>query len=326
MGRLCKDNVLCHVDQDGYLLCGKEHCPLHRSMITGTSCTVPSIVFAKGKSGDRIPMQITVAPIRSADGKIIGCVQTFKDISTLLSDLEEARRIQSLSLEHDLPDDPRIQFSTSYTPHDMIGGDYFAIRRLNADQYGFLLADVSGHGVSAALHTMHLSSLWTRHYALLTNPTKFAKTINRELRRVVKDESFASAICGVIDAKARSLRLASAGGPPILVFHDSGEMAELKSTGVPFGIVEDASYEELTAQFENGDCLLMFSDGAFEIHNAQAKMLGVEGLIQILKRHGYPATAFQKDFFKSIGEELLKYSNAIRLVDDLTFIEVKFSA
>jgi serine phosphatase RsbU (regulator of sigma subunit) len=42
---------------------------------------------------------------------------------------------------------------------------------------------------------------------------------------------------------------------------------------VPFGIMEDASYEELAAQFEYGDCLLMFSDGAFEIHNAQAKML-----------------------------------------------------
>jgi serine phosphatase RsbU (regulator of sigma subunit) len=271
-------------------------------------------------------MQVTVAPIRSADGEVIGCVQTFKDVSTLLSDLEGARRIQSLSLEHDMPDDPRIRFSTSYTPHDMVGGDYFAIRRLNEDQYGFLLADVMGHGVSAALHTMLLSSLWTRHNASLTNPIEFADTMNRELRRVVKDESFASAICGVIDAKARILRLVSAGGPPIIVFHDSGEVQELESTGVPFGIMEDSSYEELTARIENRDCLLMFSDGAFEVHNAQQEMLGVEGLIQILKKHGYPETGFQKKFFKSIGEELLKYSNTIRLNDDMTFIEVRFSA
>ena len=92
-------------------------------------------------------------------------------------------------------------------PHDIVGGDFYAIRQLDADHYGFLLADVMGHGVAAALHTMHLSSLVGAGIAVcLAEPAEFAATVNNELAKVVKDESFATAICGVIDAEQRTLR------------------------------------------------------------------------------------------------------------------------
>jgi phosphoserine phosphatase RsbU/P len=163
LGKRCLDNVLCHEDKDGRRLCGEEHCPLHRSMVTGTSSTCPLIVFAQGKDGMRIPMQVTVAPIHDDSGTVVGGVETFRDMSSVLSDLLRAKQIQTLSLEHDLPVDGRIQFTTSYTPHDIVGGDFYAIRQLNTDEYGIWLADVMGHGVAAALHTMHLSNLWIRH-------------------------------------------------------------------------------------------------------------------------------------------------------------------
>jgi serine phosphatase RsbU (regulator of sigma subunit) len=291
-------------------------------MVTGTTSTYPVIMFAKGKRGERIPLQATVAPIRNPAGDVIGGVETFRDMSDVLADLERARRIQAISLEHDLPDDPRIQFATFYMPHDFVGGDFFAIRKLDADRYGILLADVMGHGVAAALHTMHLNSLWTRHHPLVINPADFAGAVNRELGEVVKYQSFATAICGVIDAKERTLRLTTAGGPPILIMRASGAVDELGSSGLPLGMLEDTPYDEVTVHFDQGDCLLLFSDGAFEIHDAQGQMLGVEGLIRILRSQGYPESGIQ---MKSIEEELLRYSNALRLEDDVTFIEVRFS-
>jgi sigma-B regulation protein RsbU (phosphoserine phosphatase) len=324
IGRRCLDDVLSHVDKDGRLLCGKEHCPLHRSMVTSCGSTLPIMVFAKSKSGKRVPMQVATAPIRDAEGRTIGGVETFRDMSEMLVDLERAKTIQALSLEHDLPGDPRIRFWTFYNPNDIVGGDYFAIKKLDGDQYGFLLADLTGHGISAALYTMHLNSLWIRHGELLVSPAEFASTINTELRRVVKDESFAAAVCGVIDAKARTLRMASSGGPPILVFRADGEVATLEAQGVPFGIIGDAAYAEVRAEFQVGDCLLMFTDGAYEIHDAREKMLDVDGLVAILRQHGYPAARFE-DIAKAVEEDLLKYSNAIRLVDDVTFIEARFT-
>ena len=321
VGRRCLDGVLCHIDKDGHQLCGEEFCPLHRSMVTGSQSTVGLIVYAQSKSGGRIPMEVTVSPIRDAAGEIIGGVETFRDVSQTLADLNRAKRIQALSLETNLPKDLRVSFSTHYVPHDIVGGDFYALRQLDADHYGFLLADVMGHGVAAALHTMHLSSVWERHGHLLADPVKFAQTVNAELARVVKGESFATALCGVINADRRTLRSVSAGGPPALVFRRNGRVDQLESSGFPFGMMEDADFEEIEARFDVGDVLLLFTDGAVEIQNAAGEQLGFEGLEGILRQAGYPANGLQ---ISAIEKQLLLYSNNIRLNDDLTFIDIRF--
>ena len=248
-------------------------------------------------------------------------VETFRDVSALLADLERAKKIQALSLETNLPADPRVRFSTYYAPHDFVGGDFFAIEPLDADHYGFLLADVMGHGVAAALHTMHLSSLWNRHSSLLIEPAVFARALNNDLEKVVKGESFATAVCGVLDARRRTLRTVSAGGPPCLAIRADGAIETLDASGLPLGMMEDPDYDEMEAQFNVGDCLLFFSDGAVEIHNAQEKLLGTDGLVRILKETGYPARGLQ---MKAIEKQLLMYSNDIRLPDDVTLIEARF--
>lgn len=321
VGRRCLDEILCHIDKDGRRLCGEEFCPLYRSMVTGSTSTVGMIVFAQGKSGNRIPMQVSVAPIRNPAGEIVGGVETFRDVSSMLADLERAKRIQALSLETASFEDPRVRFSTHYAPHDLVGGDFYAIQQLDADHYGFLLADVMGHGVAAALHTMHLSSLWNRHVRLLADPVAFARTVNRELAEVVKGESFATALCGTIDAGQRTLRAVSAGGPPGLAMRADGSVEEVGAPGLPLGMIDDADYEELRARFAQGDCLLVFSDGAVEVCDAQGRILGAEGLAGVLRDFGYPAREFQIGL---VEERLLQYSNDLRLTDDLTFIEVRF--
>lgn len=320
VGHRCLDNILCHVDKDGHLLCGREFCPLHRSMVTGRISTYPVIMFARGKGGERIPLQATVAPIRNPAGNVIGGVETFRDVSDVLADLKRAQRIQATSLEPDLPADPRIRFATLYLPHDFVGGDFYGIRRLDPDRYGILLADVMGHGIAAALHTMYLSSLWHRHHPLLRNPADFARALNKDLAAVVKGGSFASGLCGVIDVRERTVRLTTAGGPPVLILRSGGAVDVLESSGLPFGILDDSPYDEVTGRLGDGDCLLCFSDGAVEINDTRDEMLGVEGLVRILKGLGYPGPGTN---LAAVEKELLRYSNAIRLDDDVTLIEVR---
>jgi sigma-B regulation protein RsbU (phosphoserine phosphatase) len=324
VGRQCFDDVLCHVDKDGHRLCGEEYCPLHRAMITGTGSKDSLLVYAQGKDGRRIPMRVSVAPIRNAAGEVIGGVETFQDASIMVHDLERAKAIQRLALQHDLPRDDRIGFTTHYIPHGIVGGDYYAIAKLDADRYGLMLADVMGHGVAAALYTMHLSSLWDRYHGLLKNPAEFAGKVNHDLVEVVKtDESFATAVCGLVDLENRVFRFAGAGGPQVLLMHDDGTYQCLESAGLPLAIAADVSYEETSVPVRRGDRLLLFSDGAVEIGNAAGEMLGIEGLIGILTSQGYPEAGIQMD---AVEEELLKYSNSIRLEDDLTLVEVRFDA
>ena len=215
IGKRCSDDVLCHIDKDGHRLCGEEHCPLYRAMVTGQGSTTPVILFARGKDGRRIPMQISVAPVRDSAGEVIGAVETFRDLSADFRDLRRVKKIQSLALRNDVPVDSGVRISTHYVPHDIIGGDYYAVAKLGADRYGFLLADLTGHGVAAALYTMYLSSLWEADHPLVSTPGAFAAAVNTSFCDLIKEEEpFAAAICGVLDLERGELRMAGAGNPP----------------------------------------------------------------------------------------------------------------
>jgi len=322
LGRGCRENILNHIDKDGHRLCGEEYCPLHRAMITGVTTTMPIIVFALCKDGRRIPTQVTTAPIHNTAGEVIGGVETFRDVSPMLVDLERAQKIQNQALKHDLPEDPRLRFSTFFMSYDIVGGDYFAIQPLDADRYGFLLADMEGHGLAAALYAMHLSILWNRHFQLLIRPADFTAAVNKDLVKIFGSVvTFATAMCGIIDARAGTLCFTGAGGPTPLIIHENWVVEEPKSTGPPLGVMEDIPYKEKTVKLEPGDALLLFSDGATEIQDARDKWLGVEGFTQILKSLYYPEAPLSMD---ALEEKLLKFSNAIRLQDDITIIEARY--
>ncbi len=156
---------------------------------------------------------------------------------------------------------------------------------------------------------------------MLHSPEEFAAKLNNELVKVVKtDESFATAVCGLLDLKGRVFRFVGAGGPQVLLMHADGTPEVVETSGMPLAIMEDATYDEVRIKLEEGDRLLLFSDGALEVGNAAGDLLGVDGLIGFLTAQGYPTNAIQME---ALEEDLLKYSNSIRLDDDLTLIEIR---
>ena len=323
VGKRCCDNVLCHVDKDGHKLCGKEYCPLHRSMVTGTPSSGSLLVFAQAKRGGRVPMRVSVAPLRDDAGQVIGGVETFRDASDEVHDLERARAIQQLALSQELPDDPRVAFTTHYIPHDIIGGDFYAIERLDDDRYALMMADVMGHGIAAALYTMHLSQLWQRFHHTLIEPAKFAASVNNELVKVLKtDHSFATCLAALVDLREGVFRFAGAAAPKVLCSRTDGTCEFIGNPGLPLGVMADEAYDEVAIPIEGTDRLLLFSDGAIEIMDSNGAMLGADGFLGLLRTQGYPDKGIS---MHALEEALLKYSNAIRLPDDLTLIDIAFA-
>ncbi len=321
VGKRCHEDVLCHIDKDGHRLCGAEHCPLHRSMVTGESSVVPITVFAQTKSGERVPMQVRVAPLRDTDGAVIGGVETFRDLSPDFADISRASTIQRLALGEAPPADPRIRFTMHYIPHDMIGGDYFACEPLDRDRYAFLLADVTGHGVPAALYTMFLHSLWTAHKTLMTRPAEFGRVVSNQLNHLIREqEPFAVALCGLLDLTRGELRLVGAGNPPPLVTHADGSSEIPDVSGLPLGLMADAEYDEVVVPMRPGDTVLLFTDGATEVRGADGHMLGTDGLRRVLHAAGYPG--IEPDL-ADVESRLLAASNRIRFDDDLTFVDIR---
>ncbi|MHB1183090.1 MAG: SpoIIE family protein phosphatase [Desulfobulbia bacterium] len=321
LGRSCKDNILRHTDKEGKELCGKESCPLYRAMITGAGSTSPSLVFAQKKEGGRLPVQVSVSPICNEQGTVIGGVEVFQDLSHRMRDLERARQIQALSMAMPANDDPRLRLAFHYAPHDIVGGDYSTVERLDQNRYAFLLADVMGHGVAAALYAMHLHSLWESNRRLLDRPATFMTAVNRNLCQLVRDgESFATCLFGLIDLEARTVALCGAGSPPLLLTRGK-ETQPIQMAGLPLGMMPETQYKASLIPFCHDDGLLFFSDGAIEIADARGNMLGSDGLAALVSRQGFPDTD-QK--MQQLIEKMLLFSNDIRFPDDLTMLGVRF--
>ena len=319
IGKTCRDQVLCHVDKDNRSLCGEEFCPLHRAIATGTDSDVPIIVYARSSTGQRVPMRVSVAPLRDQAGNVIGGVETFLDMSAEVADLRRAQQIQSHSLINDAANDPRLDVKVHYAPHDIIGGDFCAISRAGEDRYAFILADVMGHGLSAALYTMYLRSLWDDQCSDST-PAAILTAINQRLAAVISGGgAFATALCGVLKDDG-SLSLASAGGPAPLLYQNGEFQTFPTLSGLPLGLVRDSEYEQIERRVVDDGRLLLFSDGVVETKDRDDKLLNTEGLLGLLRELQYPGVDLD---MRLLEERLLTFSNAIRFSDDVTLIEIR---
>ena len=323
VGKSCFDNLLCHLDKDGNCLCGKDTCPLHRSIITNQPSSEPQLLFARSKSQHRIPVEVSVAPIRTPQGEVVGGIEVFRDQRGSLDDLLRAKSIQEQSLFCQLPSDRRLEFQTVYQARDLVGGDFCRIEQLSANRYVILVADAIGHGIPAALYTMQLRMLWEDHHDKLGSPAFFMRTINRRLHGLVQDAGFfCTAVFILYDATCGHLRCVRAGHLSPLLFRHNLQVETLGEGQSALGMLPDAHYAEFQAQLAPGETLLLFTDGATEIFNREDQMLDQEGLVRLAAglMAGDPPQPL--DLVK-LTEKLLEYSNQIHLSDDLTLLKLR---
>lgn len=321
LGHCCRDNILCHVDKDGHPLCGHEHCPLHRAMVTGTRSEAPRLLFAQSKDGRRIPVEVSVSPLRTDAGEVIGGIEVFRDLTPAFDDLNRARLIQRMALSLQLPEDPRVDFSVRYTPHDEVGGDFYRIEALDADRYAILVADVRGHGVPSALYAMQLRTLWDDARPSLGDPAAFLSFLNQRAVALVEHEGgyFATALHVAYNAATGEMACASAGHPAPFLVRAGNRIDALNVKGPALGLVPGAAYGAFHANVAPGSALLLYTDGAFEVLNAANEELLEDGLRKIVGRQDF---ADGSRTLCAIEESLLLYSNNLSLPDDLTLFSL----
>lgn len=321
VGRTCFDNILCHVDKDGHCLCGDEHCPLHRSVVTGQASEAPLLVFARSKAGERVPVEVNVAPLLDRAGTAVGGIEVFRDASVGMHDMLRAKAIQDLAFKLEGTDDPHFEVEVCHQAHDLVGGDFHRAERLDDGSLVLLVADVMGHGVPAALYTMHLASLWDHHRDQFASPARFLGVLNRHLHLVAVEAGFfATAVFAHYQPDSGELVLSRAGHPAPLLFRRDGEMEELGSSRPALGMLPEMNYEESRCRLEPNDTVLFFTDGAFEITDAADQEMGVEGLRDLLRDL---MSADGNFHVAAVEESLLKFSNEVHLPDDLTLLKLR---
>jgi PAS domain S-box-containing protein len=318
-GRLCRANILSHVDKDGHRLCTTDMCPLYRAMQRGERTEHPIIVYAKTKSGPRIPLSTSAAAVLDDAGHVIGGVEVFRDETQSLKDMELARIVQKQMLTAELPGDEAVSFAVQYAPRDMIGGDFYQVRRLADGRFVAFVGDAAGHGASAALYSALIYAMIEESRDLLGDPAALAGAMNELACARAGGLGFFTAVCFVVDAAASGAVYCSAGHPPLILqrAHAGAAPELLTESDLPIGIDAGASYHNTRVELAPGDRLLAYTDGATDIVTGGDERLGAAGLAELTGRFA-PRRGGHR--LEALYDALLKRSAAVQPDDDITLL------
>jgi sigma-B regulation protein RsbU (phosphoserine phosphatase) len=204
------------------------------------------------------------------------------NLQALQQDLEVARGIQSRLLPES-PKVPGFDLATYYQPAGEVGGDFYDFLPLPDGTLGLLVADASGKGLAGALLMVEARAILRAVSAATSSPREILAAANRVLLRDLEKGRFVTLLLARLDARARTLVVASAGHTPLLLYRDATRSVSCHQLkGVPLGVASDARFaaalQEETLPLYPADRFLLFSDGANELMNPVREEFGMERL------------------------------------------------
>ncbi|MEO8347690.1 MAG: PP2C family protein-serine/threonine phosphatase [Acidobacteriota bacterium] len=235
-------------------------------------------------------------------------------------ELELAAAIQRQLLPRELPRIPGLELAGSTLPTRQVGGDYFDFFPLSRGRLGFVVADVSGKGIPAALlvSTVH-AAIYLQIDASETI-VELVSRIDKHLQRFSATHKFLTLFFGVLEPDSDLLRYVSAGHNPALLARGSGGIERLSATGVPLGLVPNGSWTEESVSFERGDLICAYTDGFTEASNADDEEFGLERLEdELTSGLSLPARELSDRLFGAVAE----FAQGMPQYDDQTLLIVR---
>ena len=233
-------------------------------------------------------------------------------------DLELAATIQRQILPRDLPVVPGLEIAARNRPTRQVGGDYFDLFPLSGGRLAFLVADVSGKGVAAALLVSTVHAAVHLQIDDAKTVADLVARIDRHLQRYAATRKFLTAFFGLLEPDNGTLRYVSAGHNPALLKRASGEIEQLKATGVPLGMFPHSSWKEETVTLERGDLLCVYTDGVSEALDAADEEFGLDRLSRLL----IPA-ATTEEICRSVFDAVENFAADVPQYDDQTLLLVR---
>ena len=236
-------------------------------------------------------------------------------------ELSIARNVQQALLPRGFRDFPHAVATGINLPCLTVGGDYFDVFPMGDGRTGFLIADVSGKGLGAAL----LSTMLQGAFSAMTvgvDPARIMRHLNAFLCEHSDVERYATMFFGVLDSSGH-LEFINAGHPPPVIIR-RGEIVEpFLETSFPVGLIPEAEYAVSSVTLEAGDTLVLFSDGVTEAMDPDEEMFGRAGLLEALQGQlDPPLDQLQKTILDAVDT----FTRGASQADDLTLLLVRYRA
>jgi sigma-B regulation protein RsbU (phosphoserine phosphatase) len=256
----------------------------------------------------------------------------------LEADLRMAREIQLALLPRDYPTlsdygssgFSALTFAHCYRPAAAVGGDFFDIFPLSHNRAGVFICDVMGHGLRAALVTAIIRTLLEELRPVMQNAGRFLSALNLRLRAILErlDEPFiATAFYLIADTAMKETQFANAGHPaPIRLRRTERVVESLVSDGgrpgPGLGLFDDVNYSTAHSAFERNDCIMLFTDGLYEVDSPEGEQFGLPAVISSLRSHAeLPA----EKLFNALLADACDFSKKADFDDDVCIVAVEQS-
>jgi sigma-B regulation protein RsbU (phosphoserine phosphatase) len=208
-------------------------------------------------------------------------VQRDQEFGELQKELEIARRIQMEILPGEYPRSAHFEVAARYVPMTSVAGDFYDFIVKGEKQAGLLIADVSGHGVPAALIASMVKMAAASQRANAGDPAALLTGMNAVLCGNTQDQ-FVTAAYVHLDAENASLRYSAAGHPPMLLLR-AGGVVEVVENGLMLAAFSFATYSTAVHSLEPGDRLMLYTDGIIEAVNVEGAEFGHDRLCALLR-------------------------------------------
>ena len=236
-----------------------------------------------------------------------------QQLAEIQKELEVAQRIQRSILPAEFTGSAEFRVEARYVPMTSVAGDFYDFVLADQHQAGLLIADVSGHGVPAALIASMVKLAAASQRVVAADPARLLTGMNSALLGNTQQQ-FVTAAYVHLDSQLRELRYSAAGHPPMLLLRN-GNVIEVEENGLMLAAFDFASYTNVTRRLEPGDRLLLYTDGVVEASNTSGDAFGQDTLRHTLKMTaGLSPSAAADSIISSVAKWSAKQD------DDLTVL------
>lgn len=242
------------------------------------------------------------------------------------AELRLAQQVQLGFLPREFPRRDRLLFDRFYLTSEILGGDLFDVFAVDHERVGLYMADVAGHGVSAALISgllkMAVTSLRERaaegepETAL---PGRVLARLNDLLLREIPDCEFITMVYAVLDLRSNTVTVASAGHPPPFIIHrlHGTALAWKLPNGAALGLLPDQAYQAIRQDLGPGDSLVFYTDGLIEAMSEDGEEFGEERALEVVARH---AAAAPGDLLQALRDAVDQHRAGAAVSDDFSLL------
>jgi phosphoserine phosphatase RsbU/P len=317
-------------------------------------CVDPTVDSA----GNRVWMSVTKMPLRDEDGRLLGLISATHDITErknaeeqlasyaeklreknaqLEEDLKTARELQNALLPQQYPNFPSsasretsaLRFHHFFRSCSGVAGDFFDVYQISDSLAGVFISDVMGHGVRAALVAAMLRTLVEDSRPYAAEPARFLQELNRGIFEILKSTQlpiFVSACYLVVDAETGEMRYANAGHPsPLMIRRSPKSVEPLPRPASKFhpvlGIFAEAEYRGFSCELCEGDTVLLFTDGLFEVSGNNSEFFDQAGLLECVRQR---IDLRGEELCQQVVEQVQQFAGEEDFADDVCLIAVEF--